>query len=157
MEGSSFFKKAAALTALIPALSFGFDSNLSPAARTEAAFVSVGSRPESIAYLEEQAARNNPYAYFYLGVALELGRGVHKNHEMALEHYRVVAEKVKEAAFNAARLHYRAGRTDEALSYFVLAAGGEKVDGNERAMVMLGRIYESDGNPTNRNYIAAAR
>lgn len=147
----------AALILSTPVLCWSADVAHGALGKAEAAFAAAPNSHEGIAQLADLAARNNPYASFYLGVAHELGRGVEKNPSLALEYYRSVADRVKEAAFNAGRLIYLSGNVADAVPFFVVAAGGEKADGIDRAMVLLGRIYETGADIGARNYVAAAR
>lgn len=152
-----FFRFSSTLFALLfPALGFA-NSNLATPAKVEAAYSIITSKPEAVAFLADQAEQNNPHAAFYMGVSTELGRGTAKNTRLALDYYRAAADKIREAAFNAGRLLYSMNRIDEASKYFVVAAGGDKADGIDRAMVMLGRIYEKGESVVGRNYVAAAR
>lgn len=157
MNTLKFIRRAAVVVLLFPSVCLGYNPGLSTVGRIESAFAELATKPDAIVYLEDQVQQNNPYAYFYLGVAFELGRGVAKNPDTALLYYRAAADKVKEAAFNAARMLYLSDRPDDALGFLVVAAGGEKTDGIERAMVLLGRIYEKGETSYGRNYIAAAR
>lgn len=152
-----FFRFSTTLFVLLfPSLGFA-NPSLATAAKVEAAYSSITSKPEALMFLAEQAEQNNPRAAFYMGVATDLGRGTTKNQQVALDYYRAAAGKIREAAFNAGRLLYLMNRIDEATKYFVVAAGGDKADGIDRAMVMLGRIYEKGESAVGRNYIAAAR
>jgi len=152
-----FFPLSAALIALLsPSIVFA-NSNLATAGKIETVYSLIKTKPEAIAYLADQAEQNNPYAAFYMGVASELGHGTTKNVQAALDYYRAASDKLRESAFNAGRLLYLMNRVDEAVNYFVVSAGGEKADGIDKAIVMLGRIYEKGESSVGKNYIAAAR
>lgn len=157
MNSHSPFRRAVLALLVFPTVAAAYNPALAPSARADAAFDDLGSKPEALDYLQEQARQNNPTALFYLGVASELGRGMAKNPQVAFDYYRTAADRLKVAAFNAGRLLYLGKQIDDAMSYFVVAAGAERADGLEKAMVVLGRIYERGESNFGRNYIAAAR
>lgn len=108
--------------------------------------------------LQDEAFKNaNPFAAFFLGLAHDTGNGPAADASEALNYYKEVANSLPEAAFNAGRLLYLDKRVDEAMPYFVAAAGGEKGTGITAAMVMLGTIYERGESAAGKNYAAAAR
>lgn len=125
--------------------------------RAETAYAQLQLKPEALSYLREQAHLNDPYAAFYAGVASELGLGTPRNQSVALEYYRAAADKCREAAFNAGRILYSNRYPDDAVKYFVVAAGGDKADGIVRAMVLLGKIFETGQSQSGRNLVAAGR
>ncbi len=157
MSGLSKFRRLACLALFLPAVCVHAAPNVGPSGAAEMLFVSLVSDPKAASDLEALSQRNNPYATFYLGVAQEQGRGMPKDLTTALDSYRAVSDKIKEAAFNAGRIYYATARFDEAVGYLVLAAGAEKADGLSKAMVLLGRIYESGSLSFGSNYLAALR
>lgn len=157
MNRHTFLRRTMIAALLLPTFAFAYNNALGPSGRVEAAFNDLGKKPEALSYLQEQAQENNALALFYLGVATETGNGVAKDSRAAFDLYRNAADRIKEAAFNAARLLYLGKRVDDAMSYFVVAAGADRADGIEKAMIMLGRIYERGESSYGRNYIAAAR
>lgn len=157
MKRYSHMRRTLIAALLLPSFAYAYNSALGPSGRIEAAVNDLGKKPEALSYLQEQAQENNPLALFSLGVASETGNGVAKDSRAAFDYYRSAADRLKEAAFNAGRLLYLGKRVDDAMSYFVVAAGADRADGIEKAMIMLGRIYERGESSYGRNYIAAAR
>jgi len=136
----------------------GFESSVGAAERFKSAYLALPTNPENIAAFEGAAHGGNPIAAFYLGLAYQQGRGTAKDEERALMYYKLGANKLRESAFNAARVYWLREKYDEAFPYLVMAADDRSSNGLVQAMVLLGQLYETGKSKTlGTDYMAASR
>jgi len=101
---------------------------------------------DALQQLESGMTQGDPEAHYQLGLRYEDGEGVPRNHEQAVQHYRMAAELGHgEALFALGRLHERGGwfgfkiNDSEAVPWYEKAAQ----QGHGEAQYRLGIIYDS--------------
>lgn len=143
---------------LVPSfLALGYDSAPAVTERIKAIYADLPTNPDNVSVIESAAYAGNPAAGFYLGLAYQFGTGVPRDEEKALGYYKLVADRLRESAFNAARIYWLRAKYDDALPYLVMAADERASSGLVQAMVLLGQLYETGKTKLGKDYTAAAR